>query len=1626
MSYNKLLAVLLLVFSIGCDRSGPRSTETPPAKSSQREVDDLQAALDADATARQTPRETVPAPSKKPDPPTSGAGPSVQKEPPAPAAVGFSAGEGQIRIQFTDMPDLGVLSSYVKIAPDPGPLVQRWEPWCDTLVLKGDFLPRTAYRLVVKKGCPLTDGRFTVQEFVRTWTTGDRTKRISFASDGRYLPSAGSRAVALKTCNVTNLLCQIRMVPVRNLVQLLAREEDRYGRYYGGGGDSSDTEELAAEPVSRPLRVRTKVNEDAVTSLPIRDDDGRAANGVYLVSARDADDERGDMPWRLVCVTDIGLSVREANGTVYVWATSLTKGVPVKDLRVLVYGANNVVMAEGLTDAEGWCSCEMPDAGRPFAVVASRMDGSDTSFLALSQALDEAIPDGARRAYVPADGSEAFVWTERGIYRHGERILVHALLRNGRGNAPKPFPVRIELVDPEGKVYLQRTQVTDAFGAVACESFSVCDDQKSGGWTVRVRTPGEDGVALGSRRIKIEEFVPPQIRVKVEPPVTGGRATSNLLFTVSAEHLFGGPAKGLPAEAAVRFEDAPFAPKGWEAFRFGDENRCLQPNFEKLDVVRLDANGRAVFSADFPARAYPRAAVRMTVQGSVFESGGRPASARAQTELHAYPFYIGVQLPETASAGQEPKICRVVLVNPDGTPHPGARRLTARFERIDRVFGLRKTNGCWEWRSDEVRASLGEETSVDVLPSGMGQLRLPVSVCGDCAVTLTDEASGVSFGARYWVGGASDTAVRTALENPSRVTLKADRPVYYPGERPRLVVKAPFAGVAWLSVMRDEMVYSQVLALTNATSEILLEPVTEKWAPGVDVALSVVQSAGGRFASHRAFGVLPLRAATRDSRLDVKVAARVRCAPAGGSTVEVTVDAQGEGVRGERAVVTVVDEGIHILTDEKVPDPAGWFGETREAEHPLYDLYYRLLPILDERLRQAGAKTGGGGEGDLFRRISPMPTRRFRPLSTWKLDVPLANGRAVVPFVLPEFVGEIRATAVAYGTRATGAGAVQAKVTPNLVMQPDAPRFAAPGDMFLATVTLSNRSGKDDVAVYDLMAGGALALDRPVHGEIRLAKDASTTLSFPVRACPTPGEGTLVFISEGMGEKHKNEILLPVRPAAAWRSCANTFCLKPGERRTIPNSVQTLPEATRRTVQVSGLPVSELASALSYLVQYPYGCLEQTVSRVFPLVAAGGILNTLPTDDTSVAKDAKTVIDVGIRRVCSTMRANGFTAWPDTDAAPWDPQVSLWAAHFLVSAGQAGYAVPENRLIQVKGYLRRWAMSTNETVSVYACHALARAGAADQDRMLHWFDSRARLSVLERCRLARAFICTGDRDRARELLRATAPETVIERATALLAHLELDPRNDIVAAFAEQLLQRRSAETGRWENTEDNAHALLALGAFYRTLPSPAGTAEVVLFADGREETLGTKRARDFVGGGDIEVVNRGQSPAFVSVRTLAVPDQEKISASAEGIRVSRRYFHTDGTPADLNALVRGEMLIADISLQAPSRTRYTDLVLEDLLPACFEPDVTPVTAEVYSWTQDRVRGWELRRELRDDRVLGFSKAFELSAGETVSFLYAVRVVSAGSFILPGPTVEAMYHPSIHANGAPVRIRIAK
>lgn len=1512
-------------------------------------------------------------------------------------------GDDEIELSLSERPDMDVVRNYVKVDPlaegrltfrytTPLSCTSRGVEIVPTLRIRGEFAYRTNVTLRVLKGFPLygkgsnPDAKGSLKEdFVHTFRRDDREPYVKFADSGRYLPPGGLGAIAFEAMNTTNISAEIRRVEPHNVVQMLAREEKVYSECSGWwddpSADSENTAELAGDVEKKIIPCANRTNKKEKIPFSVSIADGKPRNGIYLVSALMADypkcehsyrsDERIPNPYRhrLVCVSDLGLSVRRwGKDGVGVWVTSLATGLPVADVEIAVYSSARIKIMEGATDANGWCEPKRVDRGEMFALVAVAPKGADMTFMALRESMivDETYRDGARNDYLGKDESTAFLWTERGIYRHDEKIFVHGIFRNGLRTAPRPFPVELQLVSPDGDVRRRESVMTDANGTVRSERFSVPADFPSGIWTVKAALAGS-GKVFGERKIKVEEFAPPQIRVKVEADES--QKFPAFGFTVSAEHLFGGAAHNLACEGAVVFEDVPFAPEEWKGWRFGNDMLGLKPSFRRLKeggAARLDRNGAVTFSAPLWADSgLPKAAVRATAQGTVLEDGGRPATARKSVIRHYYPFYVGSTMPGWIKLGEggRPAI-RIACVTPDGKRLGESRKLSVKIESVESYYSYRKDSRGWAtWHCERVRNPMVEGIALETAPDKDTVYELPLDKCGDYAITVTDEESRSSFGREFYLSDWGDNVVRAPLSDPTKVSITSDKAFYRAGEKPRLVVKSPFAGRALLSVMRDSRRYTEVIALTNATSEIVMRPLEATDAPNLDVYLSVVQGvdANAKRLAVRAHGQTTVAVRPVENEIAVRLDGKVDIGKEG-SSVSVGIAAAG----ASEVVVTLVDEGINLLTGEETPDPVGFFAEARKAGHPLYDIYHRVLPVLGrEALKANGVKTGGGFGAEMLSRVSPVPTRRFKPLVMWKAKVPVADGKASVRFDLPEFVGEVRVTALAYNGRAAGSASAQLKVSPKLVAMPDAPRFVAPGDRFEVSLPLYNRSGSDGKVRYSIAANGV----RVSSGDgIAFAKDSATNIVCMVASPGEIGEMKLEYEACGFGERHLTTILLPVRPAVAWRETAGVKRLAPGEK--------FKPEGGRFSCREYDSPLGDLARSLEWLCEYPHGCLEQTVSRVFPLISAGGILSAVEIRSKHSRAD---VVEAGVKRVESMVRENDFVMWPDVDYAPWDREVSLYASHFLVAAGKAGMKVSSSAKAKVGKFLAKWALSTDGNESAYALYALALAGKPDKDRMFRLYDAKDGLSLLSRARLAQAFAEIGDRARAKTLLaNASSPESVKEASFALMAMLEMDPDDARVLALVQYLQSRRDRTKHCWGTTAENAHALLAIGEYYRFRPPQKGE-------------------------------------RFVAWRKLELPKADEVAAETNGLFIARRFVSPEGEEVDMERLKRGEMVVAEIEIGSLDERVLGDLVIEDLFAGAFEPVLN---------STGRLPDWVMRSDARDDRMLVFSKSFKIAAGEKVVFRYPLRVVSAGDYVLPGVSVEAMYFPSLNARTAPCRITI--
>jgi uncharacterized protein YfaS (alpha-2-macroglobulin family) len=871
---------------------------------------------------------------------------------------------------------------------------------------------------------------------------------------------------------------------------------------------------------------------------------------------------------------------------------------------------------------------------------------------------------------------EAAVFTERGVYRPGETVFLQALVRDGTLRAPAPFPALFRVRRPDGRVFKDLPVTLDAFGS-ADTQVVLPAYLPTGRYTLELVLPGTFTV-LGETIVALEDFVPPQIRVDLAAPAARHEAGASLPFTVRAEHLFGRAAGGLKAKGYATIKAVPFAPAAWKGWQFGDDEKPFSSVYRPLGDQVLDESGRAQFAVETSDAWRPPAALQVVQQAVVTESSGRAVAAYGSSPLDVYPFYIGLRCSQegTLRVGETQRVS-VVEVAPDGTAAPSDKPLLLQLARVQWSSALRRNRaGRYEWTSERQLTVVREDT----LAAG-GEARaweFAVETGGEYLLKASDPGSGASTSLRFHAAAPDQEWVEWSREKPDRVDLALDRESYRPGDTARLLIKAPFTGTALLTVESDRVLEQRVIALEKNTAEIEV-PLREDYAPNVYCTVTLLRPAVAEsvWSAHRALGAIAVPVEPENRRLEVALTVPATNRPQAGLPVRLSVrDGRGAPVAGA-VTVMAVDEAICRLTAFATPDPLDVFLAQRRLGIEPFDLYRELMPVLADELESA-ASAGGDDDAGLQRRLNPIKANRFKPVALWQAAVLLdTNGEASAELPLPEFSGELRVMAVAYNGTQSGSADTSVKVKRSLVVQPSLPRFLAVGDACEALVDLFNESGREAKLQVRVTCGGPLSVAEAEQA-LTLAAGESRALRMPLQAGAVPGRALWTLEVSGAAETYRETLELAVRPAGGSRVASLFQPVAAGQSLDLRAPADWLAASVAQDLQVSGQPALRLARALDYVLNYPYGCLEQTVSGAFPLLYAADLAQRVLPQSVAVA-DVGTYVQAGILRALSMQQGDGsFALWPYERGT--DRGASLYAAHFLVEARRAGYPVPEDRV----------------------------------------------------------------------------------------------------------------------------------------------------------------------------------------------------------------------------------------------------------------------------------------------------------------------------------------------------------
>ena len=1566
------------------------------------------------------------------------------------AGHGRQDGQPAIQLAFSQPLAAGQDFDALLAVHGPGgePVSGSWVLDESATILRFPFVqPDRDYRVTLRAGLAAAEGSTLGADLERSVNTGPVEPAVAFASQGNVLPARDTRGLPVVSVNVPEVDVEFLRVRERELARFFSSYPRGGARSGWDLGDARWMDRVAINRLADSVYLNRFVlggaeNERRLSFLPVQTIAELQEPGVYFALMRRVGDYEGEFETAIFFVSDLGLHLRAYGDKVLVHTASLRSGEAIGDVALEILDRQGERVLQARTDGAGNALIAYSlDAGH--ALVAR--SGNDVSVLPFNQpALDLSEFAVAGR---PQAWFDVFAWSGRDLYRPGETLHLSALMRDHDGRSVPPQPLFLSLRQPDGKLYLE-TRLDPGEGGYLDWSHSLPPEAPTGRWRVEFRTEPGAGEVVQGMSLRIEEFLPERMKLELDSPQPMLQPGEALDLRVQAAYLYGAPAAGnrFSAKLAVFHESHPV--EALPDHHFGDPTVALPKAARDVLDEALDEQGALARELALPEEvANPGVPVAAVLTGSVYESGGRPVSRSLKRVLWPAPQLVGVRplfdLKEGAPANG---VAGFELLRSDAGGVLSAGEVEVRLVRELRDYHWLRTDTGWDF-DYTARYQTVETRPLTLRREGGEKIDFRVE-WGEYRLEVTDPSSGLTTRLPFVAGWSWDNQNRGLDARPDKVKLALDKTGYRAGDTLRVTVTPPQPGPGFLVVESDKPLHLQpLLAKPGETYEIA---VTEEWERH-DVYITAVVLRGGsaleKTTPARAVGVAHVPMDRGERRIAVQVEAPEQARPE--QPLPVTVSAPALAGKTAWATVSAVDLGIINITRFPVPDAGGHFFAQRRLGVEARDLYGRVI----ESFEGENARLRFGG--DMALPALPQarrPTARVQTVDLFSGPVRLdAQGKASFEVPVPDFNGTLRVSTLVFGEDSYGQASRESVLRAPLLAELSAPRVLAPGDRSTVTVDLQNFTGGEADFTVRLETRGPLGVNEG-RRSLRLAPDGKQTLQFSLVARDGAGVGTLVLSAEGGGHAVQREFEVPVRPAwgAIARSQART--LAPGESLAIGNEAASglLPGTVSARLTVTADPPLPLARALQDLLEYPYGCVEQTTTRGYA---------ALLLDEANARRMGFAGLDEGERRrrletsfarLQALQAGNGhFSFWGGSNTVP---QLTPYIVEFLISAREAGFAVPEGLLQKSLDRLNDDLLTGGVPFYAYdhpghlrlayqahAGYVLARLNRAPLGtlRALHDNERGKALTGLPLVHLGLALALQGDQARAEVAIREGLAKE--PKRPRWLGDYGSDLRDE---AMMLALLREHGRSTPEWDER------LLALSRDLQTRtqrPYWFSTQERISLArvgrslalDGERGFSGSLRiagetqelqadrilSRDFDSGqlaAGIRFVPEAEAPVFTVLDVAGVP-RTAPAADDSKISVIRRWYRPDGSAWKPGPLREGEVLV--VALRVEARENMPDALVEDLLPAGLELENLNL-ADPAQWAEVVIEGVTLserahaadlhHEEYRDDRYVA---ALRLYRGQPAHLFYLVRAVTPGSYRVPPPRAEDMYRPELRGVG---------
>lgn len=1326
---------------------------------------------------------------------------------------------------------------------------------------------------------------------------------------------------------------------------------------------------------------------------------------------------------KAVLLSHMGITAQKETEQTVICVMDILKNTPVKNAEVKLISINNQVLQEGKTNSRGEIVFKNYDK---MMYVLAEKDG-ERSILKFRDS--QLSYDGfAVEGVFASKGIQAFIYTDRGIYRPGDEVHISFIARNSEISLPENHPVTINIYSPTGKKFIENAVITKSKNGFYTYSFKTNLDSETGIW----RAEAQIGSNKFIKDISVETVVPYKIKVETKvPEELNINENKNFKMSIEADYLFGAPGKNLRYTSDIQIREENINFEKFRNYVFKNPTSYAF-NFREYAEGKLNEEGKGELEFDISKITPKNLNLMGIITTRVMETNGRPVIKMDTISINKFDSYVGIKVPEDTYIKSGDKLnLEVIAVDNKGENLVSGKNLTYR---------VYKNEYSWWWDYDDYNSfmrsiktdkntvllcekdfvSEDKPYLIDYAPEGNGEI----------FVEVEDKATGQMTGINLYAGTWRDSTLNRKID---KLKIESEQKKYAVGDTAKIIFEGTKGAKALITVEKKGVVSERKWIDAGEIKNIFELPVTEDMFPNAYVNIRLFQDYNTLDNDRplRLYGAVPIVVENESRKLNIKIDAPENVKP----NEKFTINVKNLSETKMDYTVAVVDEGILDITGFKTPDPYGYFYQKLGMQVFSYDNYSEIIGRTFGDVHQI-LTTGGDGfvnemamtkSAQRMKNMGIEDVQRFKPVALFKGVLTTdEKGEGKIEFTIPDYIGAVKVMVVGADGEKYGSAEKEIVVKAPVVVQSSLPRNLKYGDEF--TVPVSVFALEDGV--------GEVKVTLDFMGDVQTQtvsfdKKGNKVVNFTVKTGEYIGNGKIKISAVSKVYSYKEETDININSNNPYIYINEIKNLEEGKEIFFTQPENFIKGSAEGKITISNAPILSVDHRIQELIRYPYGCVEQTVSAVFPQIYIDMLTYSNKFDREKITGN----VNAAVGKLSRLQMYDGsFPYCPQGDTDIW---ATVYAGHFLTEAKARGYYIPEDMHNRVVSYEKELVRNNNISLEtkVYALYVLALGDTPEISQMNliyeNYFD---KLSTTGKWYLAAAYNLAGEnklsKDTAEKL--SLVPDKMSEEYERYSYGSELRDKAVILNAYynifgrPEENLYKEiltKLQSNQWLSTQSMGQALAAL-AHMKDSPTGKDIAGIIDI-DGKQTEFTTENGifeytvPENVK--DIKVISKDNG--YINYYWEGVPVNYEGENISETVKLTRNYYDEKGNPInekDILSLSSGKSFWLEIKvLPADSVKEYIhvdNMALTQVLPSGWEiENIRAVNGQYPNWVEERIRDTYVDYEdIRDDRIMWFFDYNNYNQGGQ-SFFVKINAVTKGKFDFPGTTAEAMYDNSCRA-----------